>query len=198
VLTGVASPGGKLPITYPRSVGQVPTYYGHKLSGGRSHWKGDYVDSPVAPMYPFGHGLTYTAFELLDASVSPAEAQWSGEITTSVRVANTGSREGAEVVQLYLRDPRASVTRPVLELKGFVRVDVPAGRSRTVTFTTPIGQLGFYDRNLAYVVEPGELEVFVGTSSADLVPAGTVSIVGDPAGPPSKLFDGTVAVTPVS
>lgn len=198
VLTGVASPAGKLPITYPRSVGQVPTYYGHKLSGGRSHWKGDYVDSPAAPMYPFGHGLTYTSFDLRNASVSPGEVGWNGEIATSVNVTNTGSRDGAEVVQLYVRDPRASVTRPVLELKGFVRVDVPAGESRRVTFTTPIGQLGFYDRELAYVIEPGELEVFVATSSAEQVAAGTVTVVRDPARPPSKIFDGKVAVTAVS
>ena len=113
-------------------------------------------------------------------------------------VTNTGERDGDEVVQLYVRDPRASVTRPVLELKGFVRVSVPAGESRAVTFTTPVGQLGFYDRELAYVVEPGEIDVFVGTSSTELVAAGTVTVVRDPAGPPSKLFDGTVAVTPVS
>jgi beta-glucosidase len=195
VLTGVASPGGKLPITYPRSVGQVPTYYGHKLSGGRSHWKGDYVDSPAAPLYPFGHGLTYTSFELADAGVAPGEVGWNGAIVTTVTLRNTGDREGDEVVQLYIRDPRASVTRPVLELKGFVRVPVPAGESRAVTFTTPVGQLGFYDRELAYVVEPGEIDVFVGSSSADLVHAGTVLVVRDPAGSASKLFDGTVAVT---
>ena len=110
-------------------------------------------------------------------------------------VSNSGERDGDEVVQLYVRDPRASVTRPVLELKGFVRVAVPSGESRTVTFTTPVGQLGFYDRELAYVVEPGEIEVFVGTSSTELVGAGSVTVVRDPAGSPSKLFDGTVAVT---
>jgi beta-glucosidase len=195
VLIGVAGPGGKLPITYPRSVGQVPTYYGHKLSGGRSHWKGDYVDSPAAPLYPFGHGLTYTSFDLVDAGVAPGEVTWNGEIVTTVTVTNSGGRDGEEVVQLYIRDPRASVTRPVLELKGFVRVSVPAGESRAVTFTTPVGQLGFYDRELAYVVEPGEIDVFVGTSSTELVSAGSVTVVGDPAEPPSKLFDGTVGVT---
>jgi beta-glucosidase len=198
VLTGIASPGGKLPITYPRSVGQIPTYYGHKLSGGRSHWKGDYVDSPAAPLYPFGHGLAYTSFTVGGASASPGEVTWNGEITTTVTVTNTGGRDGDEVVQLYIRDPRASVTRPVLELKGFVRVSVPAGESREVTFTTPVGQLGFYDRELAYVVEPGEIDVFVGTSSTALVRAGSVTVVGDPAGPPSKLFDGTAGVTSAS
>jgi beta-glucosidase len=198
VLTGVANPGGKLPITYPRSVGQIPTFYGHKVSGGRSHWKGDYVDSPVAPLYPFGHGLSYTSFALAGAGVAPGEVSWTGEITTTVTMTNTGDREGDEVLQLYVRDPRASVTRPVLELKGFVRVPLPAGETRTVTFTTPVGQLGFYDKDLAYVVEPGELEVFVGTSSTNLTAAGTVVVVADPATPAGKLFDGAVAVTSAS
>jgi beta-glucosidase len=168
------------------------------VSGGRSHWKGDYVDSPVAPLYPFGHGLSYTSFALAGASVSPGEVSWNGEITTTVTVSNTGERAGDEVLQLYVRDPRASVTRPVLELKGFVRVPLPAGEARTVTFTTPVGQLGFYDKDLAYVVEPGALEVFVGTSSTDLTAAGTVVVVVDPATPAGKLFDGAVAVTPAS
>ena len=194
VLTGATNPSGKLPITYPRSAGQIPTYYGHKLSGGRSHWKGDYVDLPAAPLHPFGHGLSYTSFALADAVASPGEVSWNGELTTTVTVANTGDRHGDEVVQLYVRDPRASVTRPVLELKGFVRVPLAPGESRQVTFTTPVGQLGFYDRQLAYVVEPGDIDVFVGTSSADLVGAGRVVVVGDPQGPPSKRFDGTAAV----
>jgi beta-glucosidase len=194
-VTGVVNPGGKLPITYPRSVGQIPTFYGHKVSGGRSHWKGDYVDSPVAPLYPFGHGASYTTFTLSGASVTGGEVSWAGAVTTTVTVTNTGAVGGDEVVQLYVRDPRASVTRPVLELKGFVRVTLDAGESRSITFTTPVGQLGFYDRSLAYVVEPGEIEVFVGTSSADLVAAGSVTVVADGAGPPAKLFDGTVTVS---
>ncbi len=180
-LLGDVNPGGKLPITYPRSVGQIPTYYGHKVSGGRSHWKGDYVDLPAAPLYPFGHGLSYTTFGLSDAAVGRREVNWNESITTTVTVANTGSRDGDEVVQLYVRDPRASVTRPVLELKGFVRVFLAAGESRSVTFSTPVGQLGFHDRNLDYVVEPGEIDMFVGTSSDDLVEVGSVTVVADPA-----------------
>ncbi|HEY8545814.1 MAG TPA: glycoside hydrolase family 3 N-terminal domain-containing protein, partial [Acidimicrobiales bacterium] len=196
VLAGEAAPGGKLPITYPRSVGQVPLYYRHKVSGGRSHWKGDYVDSPTAPLHPFGHGLGYTTFALSGARTGPAEVTWHDAVTTTVTVTNTGDRDGDEVVQLYVRDPVASVTRPVLELAGFARVALAPGEARTVTFTTPVGQLGFHDRRLAYVVEPGELEVLVGTSSAELVPAGSVTVVADPAGrPPEKAFDGTVAVT---
>jgi beta-xylosidase len=196
-IVGEVNPGGKLPITYPRSVGQLPIYYSHKISGGRSHWKGDYVDSPAAPLYPFGYGSSYTTFALDDASVATGEVSWNDVITTTVRVSNTGSRDGDEVVQLYLRDPRASVTRPVLELKGFVRVPLGVGEARRITFTTPVGQLGFHDRNLDYVVESGEIEVFVGTSSADLVAVGSVRVVADPDGPPVKAFDGRVTVAPV-
>jgi len=196
VLAGDVSPGGKLPITYPRSTGQVPVYYGHKVSGGRSHWKRDYVDSPAAPLYPFGHGLSYTTFALSDASTARSELSWHDPVTTTVTVTNTGDRAGDEVVQLYVRDPVASVTRPVLELKSFVRVGLAPGESRTVTFDTPVGQLGFYDRDLDYAVEPGRIDVFVGTSSADLVDAGSVTVIADPDGrPPAKMYDGSVKIT---
>jgi beta-glucosidase len=168
-------------------------FYGHKVSGGRSHWKGDYVDSPASPLYPFGHGTSYTTFSLTEADVAAAEVSWSGAVATSVQVSNTGDRDGDEVVQLYVRDPRATVTRPVLELKGFVRVSLGAGETATVTFETPVGQLGFYDRDLAYVVEPGEIEIFVGTSSADLVAAGTVRVTAD-GSPPAKAFEGSVTI----
>jgi beta-glucosidase len=196
VLAGDESPGGKLPISYPRSAGQVPVYYGHKVSGGRSHWKGDYVDSPTAPLHPFGHGLSYTSFALSDAATGPAEPSWHDAVTTTVTVTNTGGRAGDEVVQLYVRDPAATVTRPVLELASFVRVPLAPGESRAVTFETPVGQLGFYDRGLAYTVEPGRIDVFVGTSSTDLVEAGSVTVVADPDGrPPVKAFDGSVTIT---
>jgi beta-glucosidase len=194
-LTGVSSPGGKLPITFPRSVGQVPTYYAHKISGGRSHWKGDYVETPASPLYPFGHGLSYTTFELSEAAVDAAEISWNDSIVTRVRVLNSGDRPGDEVVQLYVRDPVATITRPVLELKSFVRLALAPGESRIVTFRVPVGQLGFHDRSLAYVVEPGTFELFVGTSSDDLLPAGSVTVVAEPAGtPPEKAFDGTVSI----
>jgi beta-glucosidase len=113
-------------------------------------------------------------------------------------VSNTGDREGDEVVQLYVRDPVASVTRPVLELKGFARVGLQAGGSALVTFDLPSGQLGFYDHDLEYVVEPGWIEVLVGTSAADLVVAGSFTVVPDPDGRPVvKQFDGSVAVIPL-
>jgi beta-glucosidase len=194
-LAGATSPGGKLPITHPWGAGQIPLYYGHKVSGGRSHWKGDYVDSPSKPLYAFGHGLSYTSFALSAASCGQAEVPWSGTATVSVTVTNTGSRAGDEVVQLYARRPRASLTRPVLELKGFVRVALEPGQARTVTFSVPAGQLGFHGRDLAYVVEPGVVELLVGRASDDLEPAGSIAIVPDPAGRPAeKAFDGTVTI----
>jgi beta-glucosidase len=196
VLAGDVHPGGKLPISYPRSAGQIPVFYGHKVSGGRSHWKGDYVDSPAGPLYPFGHGLGYTTFALSGAALDRSELSWHDTLTTTVTITNTGHRPGDEVVQLYVRDPAASVTRPVLELKAFVRVELLAGESRTIAFETPVGQLGFYDRRLAYTVEPGRIDVFIGTSSADLSEVGSVTITADPAGrPPDKRFDGSVTIT---
>jgi beta-glucosidase len=195
VLTGEVSPSGKLPISFPRGVGQVPVFYAHKISGGRSHWKGDYVDLPSSPLYPFGHGLSYTTFALSAASVRVENVTTSGSIVVDVSIANTGVRAGGEVVQLYVRDPRASVTRPVLELKSFKRVELDPGETRTLTFHVPVGQIGFYDRDLVYVVEPGVLELFVGTSAVDLIAAGTANVVEDADAPvPRKLFDGSVSV----
>jgi beta-glucosidase len=198
VISGAVSPGGKLPISHPRSAGQIPVYYGHKVSGGRSQWKGDYVDGEASPLYPFGHGLGYSTFEISGLAVTPDNITWNGEVTVTAVVSNTGDREGDEVVQLYVRDPVASVTRPVLELKGFARVGLQAGGSALVTFDLPSGQLGFYDHDLEYVVEPGWIEVLVGTSAADLVVAGSFTVVPDPDGRPVvKQFDGSVAVIPL-
>ena len=192
-LAGTINPGGKLPISFPRSVGQLPVFYGHKVSGGRSHWHGEYVDGATSPLYPFGHGLSYTTFTLVDPVVPRATAGRGDSITVSVSIANTGRVAGEEVIQVYVRDLHASVTRPVLELKSFVRVAVDAGASKSVRFEIPVAQLGFYDADLRYVVEAGEIEILVGTSSADLVAAGTVTIVGG--GPVEKAFDGSRTVT---
>ena len=192
-LAGAINPGGKLPISFPRSVGQLPVFYGHKVSGGRSHWHGEYVDGATSPLYPFGHGLSYTTFALVDPVVLRATVGRGDSITVSVSIANTGRVAGEEVIQVYVRDLHASVTRPVLELKSFVRVAVDAGASKSVRFEIPVAQLGFYDADLRYVVEAGEIEILVGTSSADLVPAGIVTIVGG--GPVEKAFDGSRTVT---
>ena len=194
-LVGEVNPGGKLPISHPRSSGQIPVFYGHKISGGLSHWKGDYVDGPSAPLYPFGFGLSYTSFELTELTVRRAQVTWAETVTVDVTVANTGECTGDEVVQLYVRDPQASVTRPVLELKSFLRVEILPGSSRRVTFDVPVAQLGFHGLDLDYVIEPGVIDLFVGTSSADVLPAGSVTVVAEPAaGPPPKAFDGWVTV----
>jgi beta-glucosidase len=195
VLTGTANPGGKLPISHPRNAGQIPVYYGHKASGGRSQWKGDYVDGPVAPLYPFGHGLSYSRFRLTDLEVRGGEITWNDSVTVKVSVVNESDRDGDEVVQLYVRDRWAGVTRPVLELKGFARVSVPAGEKRGLVFTLPLGHIGFFDREMRYVVEPGTIEVLVGTSARDLTVAGEFVVVPDPDGEPVvPHFESTVVV----
>jgi beta-glucosidase len=194
VLIGEHNPGGKMPISHPRSAGQIPVFYGHKVSGGRSHWKGDYVDGPASPLYPFGFGLSYSSFQLSGARCTTGEVPWDGSAAVEVTVTNTGQRDGDEVVQVYVRDPEASLTRPVLELKGFARVPVPAGGSRRVSFMLPVSQLGFYDHGLSYVVEPGEIQVWVGRSSDDLIEAGTFQVI-PAAKPPGKAFAGTVELS---
>jgi beta-glucosidase len=191
-LSGELNPGGKLPITFPRNVGQIPIYYGHKISGGRSHWQGDYVDGPTTPLYPFGFGLSYTEFRLDHAEVETPSVGEDGVVRASVSLENVGDVVGDEVVQLYIRDGEASVTRPVLELKNFVRVTVEPGDSKTVQFEVPIGQLGFYDADLDYVVEDGEIEILIGTSSDHLMAAGQVSVKA--VGPIAKAFDGSRTV----
>ena len=181
VLFGDANPGGKLPITFPRSVGQVPIFYGHRPSGGRSNWYGDYVELSVSPLFPFGHGLSYTHFEFENLRIQPQQVPAEGEVEISVDVRNAGERSGAEVVQLYTHTPSSHVTRPVKELKGFKRVRLAAGEKRTVTFTLALGQLGFYDRSMRFVVEPGTVEVMVGSSSDDVRLTGKFEITGETA-----------------
>jgi len=178
ILFGDACPGGKLPISFPRAVGQVPVYYNHKPSGGRSHWKGDYIDLSTQPLYPFGYGLSYTRFEYANLRFDQAEIGPVGQVAISIDITNCGSRLGDEVVQLYLHDPAASVTRPVKELKGFKRLDLAPGETKTVTFRIDARQLGFYNPEMDYVVEPGVIEVMVGSSSQDIRARGEFQIVG--------------------
>ncbi|MDI6856765.1 MAG: glycoside hydrolase family 3 N-terminal domain-containing protein [Dehalococcoidia bacterium] len=178
VLFGETAPGGKLPITFPRSVGQVPVYYGHKPSGGRTMWQGDYVDLPVSPLYAFGHGLSYTSFEYSGLKVSPEVVAPDGRVAISVDITNSGIRAGEEVVQLYLRDVVATVTRPVKQLAGFKRLALAPGETRTVTFRVDPRALAFYDRAMEFVVEPGDVEVMVGSSSEDIRLMGRFRIGG--------------------
>jgi beta-glucosidase len=180
VLFGDVSPGGKLPVTVPRHVGQVPLYYAHKPSGGRSLWHHDYVDGSHLPLWPFGHGRSYSRFELDRLEVHPAAIAPDGAVAISVEVANVGEREADEVVQLYVRDLAASVTRPVKELKGFARVALAPGERRMVRFALSAEQLAFTGVDGELVVEPGRHRVMVGTSSVELPLRGVFEVTGEP------------------
>jgi beta-glucosidase len=181
VLFGDADPGGKLPVTVPRHVGQVPIHYAHKPSGGRSHWHGDYVDGSHLPLWPFGHGLSYTRFALHGPQLDRTTLGPGDEVAIAVEVENVGERAGDEVVQLYVRDEEASVTRPVKELRGFRRVHLAAGERRRVTFRLAAEQLAFTGLDGQLVLEPGLVRVMVGTSSSDLPCQADLELTGETA-----------------
>jgi beta-glucosidase len=179
VLFGNTTPGGKLPISVPRSVGQVPVYYYHKPSGNRSQFSGDYVDLPSKPLYPFGFGLSYTGFEYSNLRFSEGKVDSRRAVEISCDVRNVGAEAGDEVVQLYVHDREATVTRPVQELAGFCRVSLKPGETCTVTFRLKMSQLGFYNREMELVVEPGNIEAMVGSSSANIRLSGEFEITGE-------------------
>jgi len=162
VLFGDYNPGGKLPISVPRSVGHLPVFYNYKPSARRG-----YLFDDVSPLYAFGYGLSYTTFKLENARLTRKRIARKGATQVLVDVTNTGSREGSEVVQLYIRDVVSSVTRPVKELKSFKKVTLKPGESTTVVLDIKPASLAFYDVNMKYVVEPGDFEIMVGTSSRD-------------------------------
>lgn len=171
VLFGDVNPGGKLPVTFPRTVGQEPLYYNHMNTGrppdANNKYTSKYLDVSWTPLFPFGYGLTYTQFRLSNLRLSASRIRPDGRLTVSVEVENVGHPAGDEVVQLYIRDVAASVTRPVRELKGFQRVTLRPGEKRRLEFLLTPEHLGFYDRQMHFVVEPGEFKVMVGKSSAD-------------------------------
>ncbi len=174
VLFGNVNPGGKLVATFPRHVGQIPLYYNHLNTGrpasdrGFEKFRSNYLDEKNAPLYPFGYGLSYTTFSYSDIELSNSTLDMNGNLTASVTVTNTGSRAGAEVVQLYIRDLIASISRPVKELKGFEKITLNPGESRKVNFTITPELLKFYNSNLEYVAEPGEFDLMIGTNSRDV------------------------------
>ena len=160
IIFGAVNPSGKLPISFPRSVGHLPIFYNHKPSARRG-----YLHDEVTPLYPFGFGLSYTKFELSDLKLDQAAIDNGQTATLHVAITNVGDRAGTEVVQLYIRDVVSSVTRPLKELKGFQRVELDAGAAKTVSFEITPALLSFHDIDYNLVVEPGEFELFVGTSS---------------------------------
>jgi beta-glucosidase len=175
VLLGFANPSGKLTTTFPQNVGQVPIYYAQKNTGRPlppGQWfqkfRSNYLDVPNEPLYPFGYGLSYTTFEYGKMALSATDLRGNQTLEARVSVQNTGAYDGAEVVQLYIRDVVGSVTRPVKELKGFQKIFLKKGESRTVTFNISPEDLKFYNADLKYDWEPGDFDIMIGRSSSDV------------------------------
>lgn len=175
VLFGAVNPSGKLTMTFPKNVGQVPIYYAHKNTGRPLHagkwfekFRSNYLDVDNDPLYPFGYGLSYTTFAYSDITLDRTSLSMNGSVTAKVTLTNTGNRDGAEVVQLYIRDVVGSSTRPVKELKGFQKVFLKAGESREVSFKITPDLLKYYNYDLQYVAEPGTFDLMIGTDSRDV------------------------------
>jgi beta-glucosidase len=179
VLMGQVNPGGKLPISFPRSTGQIPVFYNHKPSGRRSNWWGNYVNETVQPLYPFGYGLSYTQFEYHDFSMDKTKAGPNETIEIAVSVTNSGDVSGDEVVQLYVRDVYGSLPRPVKELKGYQRLNLQPGETRRLIFAFNVNHVAFYNSELELILEPGEVQVMLGSSSEDIRACGSFEIVGE-------------------
>ena len=171
VLLGNVNPSGKLPITFPRSVGQIPFYYDHKPTSRHA-----YVDEANTPLFPFGLGLSYTTFNYTDLQISPSKIPVSGKAKITVKITNTGKVEGTEVAELYVRDEVSSVTTPIIALKGFNRITLKPGETGEVTFEIGPEQLSLWNREMKQVVEPGEFKIMVGSSSADIRQQGSLMV----------------------
>lgn len=176
MLFGDVNPSGKLPATFPQNIGQVPIYYNQKSTGRplpEGQWfqkfRSNYLDVSNDPLYPFGYGLSYTTFEYGGLEFSSTDLKGNSKLQVSFDLKNTGQYDGAEVVQLYIRDLVASISRPVKELKGFQKVFLKAGESKTITFDISTEDLKFYNYNIEFDWEPGEFEIMVGGNSRDLV-----------------------------
>ncbi|HEV3250419.1 MAG TPA: fibronectin type III-like domain-contianing protein, partial [Puia sp.] len=174
VLFGNYNPSGKLTATFPRNTGQIPLYYNHKNTGrpydgsGFPKFKSNYLDVSNDPLFPFGFGLSYTQFRYSELSLSKKEIKPAEKLQVKVTVTNTGDYDGEETAQLYIRDLVASLTQPVKELKGFQKVFLKKGESRELVFTLGASDLMFFNNELKYLYEPGDFEVFVGTSSVEV------------------------------
>jgi len=178
---GKVNPGGKLPVSFPRRVGQVPIYYNHEPAGRPCNpdvkWNSRYRDiASCDPQYVFGYGLSYSQFDISNLTLSSTKVSSTGKLTASVDVRNVAGPKGDEVVQLYLHDPVASISQPVRRLRGFARVTLDPGQMKTVTFTIDRSDFGFYDNAGKFVVEPGAIDLYAGNSSkATLTKSFTVS-----------------------
>jgi beta-glucosidase len=172
VLFGARNPGGKLPISFPRTLGQVPIYYAHKSTGRPSNpgdrWNSKYMDVPESPLFPFGYGLSYTTFSITPPALGSSTMAAGDTLLVRTTVTNTGTRAGDEVVQLYIRDEVASITRPVKELRGFQRVTLQPGERRDLTFRLTADDLAFWGPSMKRITEPGWFDVYVGSSSEDV------------------------------
>ena len=175
VIFGDVNPSGKLTTTFPQNVGQVPIFYAHKNTGRplkEGKWfekfKSNYLDVSNEPLYPFGYGLSYTSFNYSDVKVSSSSVKGNQKLTASITVTNTGNTTGKEVIQLYIRDVVGSITRPVKELKGFQKVELKAGESKTISFTITPEDLKFYNYDLKYDWEAGDFEIMIGSNSRDV------------------------------
>lgn len=181
VLLGTTNPGGRTPVTFPRSAGQVPTHYAHKPIHNDAWFGSDranhYRDQLATPLFPFGFGLDYTSYRYTNLRISPERASMDGSVSISVDVENVGSRTGSEVAQLYVRDVLATVTRPLKELKAFEKIALKAGEKKTVTFTLSGGDLTYTGRDMRPTVEPGEFKVWVGPNAAEGI-EGTFELAG--------------------
>ena len=170
MLFGDYNPSGKLTVTFPRSVGQIPLYYNYKNTGRpileKDRYSSKYIDSPNTPLIPFGHGLSYTTFKYSNLQLHKKQLSIPDSLTITADIKNTGSRLGEEVVQLYIRDLVGSVTRPVKELKGFKKISLEPGQTKKVSFILTTDDLKFYDINMEYNVEPGNFRLWVGPGSA--------------------------------
>jgi beta-glucosidase len=187
VLFGEVNPGGKLPVSIPRNVGQLPVYYNYKPTAKRG-----YAFAQTSPLYSFGYGLSYTQFSYSDLTIERAQLGVNDTLNAKIKITNTGAVDGDEVVQLYINDEVASLTRPVKELKAFKRIHLKAKQSRWLEFSVPVALMGFYNEQMIYQVEPGKISIQVGSSSADIRQQQAVDIQGEAPVAVTKQFFSTV------
>ena len=184
-IDGTVNPGGKMTFSVPRNVGHIPVFYNHRQGSGYNRapaigiLKGGYVDGPDDPLYCFGYGLSYTTFDISSFDIDKREVEADGDLCISCKVKNTGKRRGDEVVQLYTTFKNTGIIRPVQELRGFRRVSLEPGEEKRVVFRLSLRQMGYYDENMEFVVEPGTLEIKIGNKCKDYPIVETIQIVGE-------------------